>query len=127
MQTDQHHAVMGDGDAHEIMRFPHFSDYLVFLFKEFEPPRYDFFYRKAAKSFRQDGQDGQDCFFCKTFANRPEGALMVSYAITLLITAHIYYGPQSSTKSLTSHFLQQAPDNLLSLLLTRYCIPYSHI
>ena len=60
------------------------------------------------------------------FAKRP-GALMVSCTIKLLITAHIYYGHQSSTKSLTYHFLQQAPDNPLSLLLTRYCIPYSHI
>jgi hypothetical protein len=49
----------------------------------------------------------------ETFAKRPEGALVLSYAIKLLITAHIYYGHQSSTKSLTYHFLQQAPDNPL--------------
>ena len=29
----------GHGDAHAFMRFPHFSDCLVFRFKEFEPLR----------------------------------------------------------------------------------------
>jgi hypothetical protein len=36
----------GHGDAHEIMRFPHFADCLVFRFKEFEPPR-----REGRKEF----------------------------------------------------------------------------
>jgi hypothetical protein len=74
-------------------------------------------------SFRTRLRKMQSAAPRKAFAKRTAGMLMVTDVIKLLITAHIYYGHRSSTKSLSYHFLQQAPDNPLSLSET-FAEPY---